>query len=225
MAAKRRQLGTSEGEWRQFVPQKAMRTQGAFRPRPSAPVTFVAMKIYTRTGDKGQTSLLNGKRVPKDSLRIETYGTIDELNSHTGMLRDLLAGNEAELLTDIQMKLFDLGSTLSAGDEKTIERFKVPQVLDADVDTLEAAMDRMDAELPPMRHFILPGGHAAVSQAHICRTVCRRAERLAIRLAAEEPIPEIAVRYLNRLSDLFFMLARHTGLRLGVEEVQWKPRG
>lgn len=179
------------------------------------------MKIYTRTGDKGQTSLLNGKRVPKDSLRIETYGTIDELNSHAGMLRDLLDGKNAELLTQVQMKLFDLGSTLAAGDAATLERFKVPQVQDADVVKLEQAMDAMDADLPRMRHFILPGGHPAISQAHICRTVCRRAERMAIRLAAEEEVPEIAVRYLNRLSDLFFMLARWTGWRLHIPETIW----
>ncbi len=183
------------------------------------------MKIYTRTGDKGQTSLLNGKRVPKESLRIETYGTIDELNSHTGMLRDLLQGEDEAMLTDVQMKLFDLGSTLSAGDAATIERFKVPQVLDADVEALEQAMDRMDAALPVMRHFILPGGHPAISQAHICRTVCRRAERLAIALAAGEEVPEVAIRYLNRLSDYFFMLARWTAHRMGVAETQWKPRG
>ncbi|HMN05271.1 MAG TPA: cob(I)yrinic acid a,c-diamide adenosyltransferase [Flavobacteriales bacterium] len=183
------------------------------------------MKIYTRTGDTGQTALLSGKRVPKDSLRIEAYGTIDELNSHTGMLRDLLEGHNPELLTDIQMKLFDLGSTLSAADPDTIARFKVPQVLDEDVAALEQAMDSMDADLPVMRHFILPGGHPAISQAHICRTVCRRAERLLIRLATEEPVPEVAVRYLNRLSDLFFMLARWTGWRLHIPETQWKPRG
>ncbi len=183
------------------------------------------MKIYTRTGDQGQTSLLNGQRVPKDSLRIETYGTIDELNSHTGLLRDLLEGHNGELLTAIQMRLFDLGSTLSAGDAATVERFQVPQVTEADVQALETAMDRMDADLPAMRHFILPGGHAAISQAHICRTVCRRAERMVIRLSAEEAVPDIAVRYLNRLSDLLFMLARWTGWRLHVPEKQWAPRG
>ena len=182
------------------------------------------MKIYTRTGDNGQTSLLSGKRVAKDNLRIETYGTIDELNSHVGMLRDLLEGSNGELLTDIQVKLFDLGSTLAAGDIATIERFNVPQVTDEDVLGLEQAMDTIDADLPPMHNFILPGGHPAVSQAHICRTVCRRAERIAIRLAAEEPVPEIVVRYLNRLSDLFFMLARWTGQRLNVAEIPWKPR-
>jgi len=183
------------------------------------------MKIYTRTGDTGQTSLLSGRRVPKDSLRIETYGTIDELNSHIGMLRDLLEGNNTDLLTNIQVHLFDIGSTLAAGDEATVEKFTVPMVHDADVDALEKAMDAFDADLPPMRNFILPGGHPAISQAHICRTVCRRAERLAIRLAAEEAVPAIAIRYLNRLSDLLFMLARWTGHRLDVPEIPWKPRG
>ena len=187
--------------------------------------TFAEMKIYTRTGDAGQTSLLSGKRVAKDSLRIETYGTIDELNSNIGMLRDLLEGHNAELLTDIQVKLFDLGSTLSAGDAATIDKFKVPQVIDADVAGLEQAMDTMDADLPAIRNFILPGGHPTISQAHICRTVCRRAERLAIRLAADEAVPEIAVRYLNRLSDLLFMLARWTGWRMNIPETPWKPRG
>ena len=183
------------------------------------------MKIYTRTGDTGQTSLLSGKRVPKDGLRIETYGTIDELNSHIGMLRDLLAGSNTELLTDIQVHLFDIGSTLAAGDEATVEKFKVPVIHDSDVDALEKAMDAFDADLPVMRNFILPGGHPAISQAHICRTVCRRAERMAIRLAAEEEVPAITIRYLNRLSDLLFMLARWSGHRLDVPEIPWKPRG
>lgn len=183
------------------------------------------MKIYTRTGDTGQTSLLNGKRVPKDSLRIETYGTIDELNSHIGMLRDLLEGHNSELLTEVQVHLFDIGSTLAAGDQATVEKFKVPVVHESEVEALEKAMDTFDADLPPMRNFILPGGHPAVSQAHICRTVCRRAERMAIRLAAEEAVPAITIRYLNRLSDLLFMLARWTGNRLHIPEVPWKPRG
>lgn len=183
------------------------------------------MKIYTRTGDKGQTSLLSGKRVPKESLRISAYGTIDELNAQVGMLRDLLEGSNEQELHHIQMKLFDLGSTLSAVDEKTIARWKVPQVVDEDVEELETRMDQMDGDLPRQRHFILPGGSPAISQAHICRTVCRRAERMAIALATEEPVPEIVVRYLNRLSDYFFVLGRWTGWRMKVPEIQWKPRG
>ena len=183
------------------------------------------MKIYTRTGDKGQTGLLNGQRVPKDSLRIEAYGTIDELNSHIGMLRDLSGTPKAELLASIQVKLFDIGSRLSAGNEETAEKFKVPTTDDADVKALEDEMDAMDAALPTMRNFILPGGHVVVSQAHICRTVCRRAERAVIRLSDEEPVPEIVIRYLNRLSDLLFVFGRWSAQSLEAEEVPWKPRG
>ncbi len=182
------------------------------------------MKIYTRTGDKGQTSLLGGQRVPKDSIRIESYGTVDELNSHIGLLRDHAKGQRDELLIPIQEKLFSLGSRLASGSEEQAEKFKVPQITDADISALEAEMDRMDKELPEMRNFILPGGHLAASQAHVCRTVCRRAERLVVTLAVSEPVPEIVVRYLNRLSDLLFVLARHLAHVDGVADTPWKPR-
>lgn len=182
------------------------------------------MKIYTRTGDKGQTSLLGGQRVPKDSIRIESYGTVDELNSHIGLLRDHAKGQRDELLIPIQEKLFSLGSRLASGSEEQAEKFKVPQITDADISALEAEMDRMDKELPEMRNFILPGGHLAASQAHVCRTVCRRAERLVVTLAALEAVPEIVVRYLNRLSDLLFVLARHLAHVDGVADTPWKPR-
>jgi len=183
------------------------------------------MKIYTRTGDKGDTGLLGGTRVPKDHLRIEAYGTVDELNSHLGMLRDLAAPHHGQLLMDIQETLFALGSRLASSSEEEASRFQVPQVDEGGVTALEHAMDAMDAELEPMRNFILPGGHPAVSQAHICRTVCRRAERRVVQLAATEAIPGNMVRYLNRLSDLLFMLARHLGKLNGVAETPWKPRG
>lgn len=183
------------------------------------------MKIYTRTGDKGQTSLLGGTRVPKDHVRIEAYGTIDELNSHLGMLRDLLNGHQQELIIGIQQKLFSIGSRLAAASEEEADRFKVPHVDEDDITALEHAMDTMDAELPEMRNFILPGGHVAVSQAHICRTVCRRAERLVVHIAAPEQLPEVIVRYLNRLSDLLFVLARWSGHTLHAPEIPWKPRG
>lgn len=182
------------------------------------------MKIYTRTGDQGQTSLLGGHRVPKDTLRIEVYGTIDELNSHIGLLRDHAHGRRDALLIPIQEKLFSLGSRLASGNEKQAERFKVPQVTDEDITTLEAAMDGMDKELPEMRNFILPGGHLAASQAHVCRTVCRRAERLLVTLASSEEVPATAVRYLNRLSDLLFVLARHLAHMDGVADTPWNPR-
>ena len=183
------------------------------------------MKIYTRTGDKGQTSLLGGSRVPKDHARIEAYGTLDELNSHLGMLRDLAAEHKKDLIIGIQEKLFSMGSRLASASEQEADKFKVPHVEEADITALEAAMDAMDKELPEMRNFILPGGHPAVSQAHICRTVCRRAERLVVHIAQQEALPEIILRYLNRLSDLLFVLARWLGKALGAEEIPWRPRG
>ena len=182
------------------------------------------MKIYTRTGDKGQTSLLGGKRVPKDHARIEAYGTVDELNSHLGMLRDLAGTEQRDLIISIQERLFSLGSRLASASTEEADKFKVPHVEEADILALETAMDAMDAELPEMRNFILPGGHPAVSQAHICRTVCRRAERLVVSIAEQEQLPETIVRYLNRLSDLLFVLARWLGKRTGAEEIPWKPR-
>ena len=183
------------------------------------------MKIYTRTGDQGQTSLLGGTRVPKDHARIEAYGTVDELNSHLGMLRDLSPEEHGELLGEVQGTLFSIGSRLAASSEAEADQWKVPKVDEATITALERAMDRMDADLPEMRNFILPGGHAAISQAHICRTVCRRAERRLVELARSEELPGELVRYLNRLSDLLFVLARHLGLRLGIPERPWTPRG
>ena len=180
------------------------------------------MKIYTRTGDKGQTGLLGGQRVGKDHLRLEAYGTIDELNTHLGMLRDLSPDRNA-LVVGIQEKLFGIGSRLASASDADADKFHVPQLIEEDILALEQAMDAMDKELPEMRNFILPGGHPAISQAHICRTVCRRAERLVVRLAAQEAIPEIIVRYLNRLSDLLFVVARDLHRSLGVPETPWKP--
>jgi len=186
--------------------------------------TFVPMKIYTRTGDKGQTGLLGGTRVAKDSLRIEAYGTVDELNSHIGFLRDHANGSLDDELIPIQEILFTVGSRLASGTEEQAEKFKVPALTEEHVASLERAMDLMEAELPEMRNFILPGGHLASSQAHVCRTVCRRAERMVVRLATEEAVPEILVRYLNRLSDHLFVLARSIAHRNGVADTPWKPR-
>jgi cob(I)alamin adenosyltransferase len=182
------------------------------------------MKIYTRTGDKGETGLLGGTRVPKNDLRIEAYGTVDELNSHIGMLRDLSAPHHASLMLSIQNTLFAIGSRLASSSEDEAQKFKIPQVSDPEIASLEQAMDAMDAELEPMRNFILPGGHPSISQAHICRTVCRRAERRVIDLADTTDLPEVIVRYLNRLSDLLFMLARHLGKLNGVADHPWRPR-
>jgi len=179
------------------------------------------MKIYTRTGDQGQTGLLGGQRVSKDHLRIAAYGTIDELNSHLGLLHDL-APSIAERIRGIQHTLFAIGSRLASASDADAERFHVPDLADADVLALEQAMDRMDTHLPPMRNFILPGGHPAISQAHICRTVCRRAERTVVALAANEQVPAIIGRYLNRLSDLLFVQARDLHRELGIPETPWK---
>ena len=183
------------------------------------------MKIYTRTGDTGKTSLLGGTRVSKDDLRIEAYGTVDELNSHLGLLRDQAGDRHATLLLRVQTTLFSIGSRLASASAEEAAKFQVPELPQAEIDALESAMDAMDTDLPPMRNFILPGGHPAVSQAHICRTVCRRAERRVVQLPASDPIPEVLVTYLNRLSDLLFVLARHLGHSLDVKEVPWKPRG
>lgn len=183
------------------------------------------MKIYTRTGDKGQTGLLGGTRVAKDDLRIEAYGTVDELNSHLGMLRDLAGTHHAGLLVQIQHTLFAIGSRLASASDEEAAKYKVPPVTEAHIAELEAAMDAMDRDLPPLRNFILPGGHPAVSQSHICRTVCRRAERRLVQLASTAPLPELLVRYLNRLSDLFFMLARHLAQLFGASETPWEPAG
>ena len=183
------------------------------------------MKIYTRTGDQGQTGLLGGARVAKDDARIEAYGTVDELNSHVGMLRDLAAPHHAERLITIQETLFTIGSHLASSSNEERKRFKVPAIGDQMISELEHAMDEMDKELEPMRSFILPGGHPAASQAHICRTVCRRAERRVVLLAASSDVDPALVRFLNRLSDYFFVLARHLGKLHGIADTPWRPQG
>ena len=181
------------------------------------------MKIYTKTGDKGLTSLIGGTRVLKSSLRIEAYGTVDELNSHIGLVRDQDSNAPRRpLLKEIQDRLFTIGSALAADPEKS--RMKLPDLHAADVTLLEEEMDRMNADLPELRAFILPGGHPAVSMAHVARCVCRRAERLAIHLGEESFVAELVVVYLNRLSDYLFVLSRCMAHELGVEEVTWKAR-
>ncbi|MBK7385058.1 MAG: cob(I)yrinic acid a,c-diamide adenosyltransferase [Flavobacteriales bacterium] len=182
------------------------------------------MKIYTRTGDKGQTGLLGGTRVSKDDARIEAYGTVDELNSHIGMLRDLVAPHHSDLLVAMQNALFSIGSRLASSGSEEAAKFQVPPVTEEQITALESAMDTMDRDLPPMRNFILPGGHVAVSQAHICRTVCRRAERRVVALSSITEVDEILIRYLNRASDLFFVLSRHLTHTLNADEIPWTPR-
>jgi cob(I)alamin adenosyltransferase len=181
------------------------------------------MKIYTKTGDQGTTSLFGGKRVSKAALRIEAYGTVDELNSWIGLLRDQQVNAiRKEFLTGIQDRLFTTGSILATEPGNT--KVKIPALTDADVEKLEAEIDAMDSALPSMRSFILPGGHQSVSFCHISRTVCRRAERLIIALNDTEPVDPIVIKYINRLSDYLFVLARKMGAELRSEEVLWNAR-
>lgn len=181
------------------------------------------MKIYTKTGDKGTTALFGGKRVSKADLRIETYGTIDELNSWIGMVRDLEVNQKRkDVLVEIQDRLFTVGSILATEPGNT--KVKIPSLSEADILFLEKEIDAMDAELPPMRFFVLPGGHTAISHCHVARTVCRRSERLIIALHAQETVPDEVIKYINRLSDYLFVLARMVAHELGAEETPWKPR-
>jgi len=181
------------------------------------------MKIYTKTGDKGLTSLIGGTRVLKSSLRIECYGTVDELNSHLGLVRDQeVNADRRPLLKEIQDRLFTIGSALAADPEKS--KMKLPDLHATDVTLLEDEIDSLNADLPELRAFILPGGHPAVSHTHVARCVCRRAERLAIHLGEESFVAELVVVYLNRLSDYLFVLSRAMARDLGVEEVTWQAR-
>lgn len=183
------------------------------------------MKIYTKTGDKGQTSLVSGKRVAKYHLRIESYGTVDELNSYLGLVRDQAVNEKRkDELKEIQDRLFTIGSLLASEPEN--QKKKVPDLYETDIEFLENKIDEMDAQLPPMRFFILPGGHQSISVGHIARTVCRRAERLVLKLSQEEEIVEgeLITRYLNRLSDYLFILCRKMHQELDIEEIAWKPR-
>jgi len=181
------------------------------------------MKIYTKTGDKGYTSLIGGTRVPKYHLRIETYGTVDELNSYIGLIRDQdISESESTLLKEIQDRLFTIGSSLASDPEKS--RMQIPDLKDEDIVLLESEMDQMTGVLPELRHFILPGGNTTASFCHIARCICRRAERLAVHLAEESFVDEKVIIYLNRLSDFLFTFARKVSYDKGAEENNWIPR-
>jgi cob(I)alamin adenosyltransferase len=181
------------------------------------------MKIYTKTGDQGTTSLLGGTRVPKSNLRIDAYGTVDELNSYIGLLRDQAVNEKrTDLLKEIQDRLFTLGADLATAPGK--DKVKKPDLHLEDVVLLEQEMDQMEELLPPLTAFILPGGHQSVSFCHLARTVCRRAERITVELNAYEPVADLVIQYLNRLSDFLFVLGRMMALELKVDEVTWNPR-
>ncbi len=180
------------------------------------------MKIYTKTGDLGETALFGGRRVLKSHLRVDAYGTVDELNSYVGWLRDVVEPLPVrDLLAHIQHRLFTVGAHLAADPQKSLP---TPDLLPQDIQVLEQAMDTMDGELPPLKNFILPGGHPTVSVCHVCRTVCRRAERLVVALHETDVVEAIVLQYLNRLSDYFFVLARRLAMELGADEVVWKSR-
>jgi cob(I)alamin adenosyltransferase len=179
------------------------------------------MKIYTKTGDKGETSLIGGKRLSKAHPRIDTYGLVDELNVYIGLVRDqTTASSRKEFLINIQNKLFTVGSLLASDPDKKMAS-KIPQLKETDIEVLELAIDAMDSELPAMRFFVLPGGHTAVSFCHLARVICRKAERACISLRENEPIPDLIVQYLNRLSDYLFVLSRLMTQELGAEEIPW----
>ncbi|MEZ5174400.1 MAG: cob(I)yrinic acid a,c-diamide adenosyltransferase [Bacteroidia bacterium] len=181
------------------------------------------MKIYTKTGDTGKTGLLGGSRVPKHHLRIESYGTLDELNSFLGLLRDQgLQPDATSQILEIQDRLFTLGSLLASEPGKS--KVKIPLIDENDVLFLEKAIDSMNEELPEMRNFILPGGHQAVSVCHIARCVCRRAERIIVHLSEESEVPAVVLEYMNRLSDYLFVLSRKLTKDFSANETPWKPR-
>jgi cob(I)alamin adenosyltransferase len=185
----------------------------------------MATKIYTKTGDLGKTSLIGGTKVPKSHLRIESYGTIDELNSVIGLLGDHLDDqHNKSTLREIQDRLFTIGSSLACDPEKE-PLMKIPDLKEQDITILEREIDAMQDVLPVMKFFILPGGHVAVSTAHVARCVCRRAERLCVNMQEHELfVEQLVIKYLNRLSDYLFVLARYTGHLLNVPEIAWKPR-
>jgi cob(I)alamin adenosyltransferase len=185
----------------------------------------MALKIYTKTGDAGKTSLIGGTKVSKNHLRIETYGTVDELNSYIGLVGDMITdANSKTVLKEIQDRLFTIGSSLACDPHKE-PLMKIPDLKETDVELLEKQIDNMNELLPPMKFFILPGGHPAISTAHVARCVCRRAERLCVNMQEHELfVDPLVIKYINRLSDYLFVLSRYVAHLFGVEEVAWKPR-
>jgi cob(I)alamin adenosyltransferase len=185
----------------------------------------MALKIYTKTGDKGLTTLIGGTKVPKSHLRIDAYGTIDELNSFIGLVTDQQKNPHCiSILNEIQDRLFTIGSSLACDPGKE-PKLKIPDLKETDIVFLEKEIDSMNDSLPTMKSFILPVGHMAVSTTHVARCVCRRAERICVNMQQQKmEIAPLIIKYLNRLSDYLFVLARYTAHELGVKEIPWKPR-
>ncbi len=185
----------------------------------------MAFKIYTKTGDLGNTSLIGGTKVPKCHMRIDAYGTVDELNAHIGLLGDYFVHpNTQATLREIQDRLFTVGASLACDPDKE-SLLKIPDLNERDIVFLEESIDAMNAVLPPMKSFVLPGGHIAVSTAHVARCVCRRSERCCVSMQVSGLFVEpLVIKYLNRLSDYLFVLGRFIALELKVAEVPWQPR-
>lgn len=185
----------------------------------------MAFKIYTKTGDKGSTSLIGGTKVPKSHIRIESYGTVDELNSYIGLVRDSIIDEQSRaVLLEVQDRLFTIGSSLACDPEKET-KMAIPDLKEEDISLLENEIDTMDSKLPEMKSFILPGGHSSISFIHIARCVCRRAERIVVHMQEESMyVEELVIKYINRLSDYLFMLARYIAFLIHVPEIPWKPR-
>ncbi|MFZ4769994.1 MAG: cob(I)yrinic acid a,c-diamide adenosyltransferase [Ferruginibacter sp.] len=185
----------------------------------------MAFKIYTKAGDTGKTSLIGGTKVPKSHLRIDSYGTVDELNSYIGLCNDQIADTASKTqLKEIQDRLFTIGSSLACDPDKELQ-MKIPDLKAADVLLLENEIDRMNEVLPEMKSFILPGGHVSVSSLHVARCICRRTERICVFMQEEGLfVDPLVIVYLNRLSDYLFVLARYIGHLVGAEEIPWKPR-
>jgi cob(I)alamin adenosyltransferase len=211
--------------WREFISPFLFLNLPVLILLSSFNSNLITLKIYTKAGDLGKTSLIGGTKVPKSHIRIESYGTIDELNSFIGLVSDQI--NDAHIKTilkEIQDRLFTIGSSLACDPEKeTI--LKIPDLKESDINLLEREIDHMNDALPAMKNFILPGGHAAVSTAHVARCVCRRAERICVNMLENEMFVELLViKYLNRLSDYLFVLARYVAHLLNVAEIPWKAR-
>ncbi len=185
----------------------------------------MSFKIYTKTGDLGKTSLIGGTKVFKNNIRIETYGTVDELNSYIGLISDFITDMPTKIiLKEIQDRLFTIGSSLACDPDKE-PKMKIPDLKETDINLLENEIDKMTELLPPMKFFILPGGHVSVSTIHVARCVCRRCERLCVNLQQHQLFVEpLVIQYINRLSDYLFVLSRYIGYQLDIPEIPWKPR-
>ncbi|MGC4079399.1 MAG: cob(I)yrinic acid a,c-diamide adenosyltransferase [Rubrivivax sp.] len=185
----------------------------------------MSFKIYTRTGDKGQTSLIGGTRVSKNHIRIESYGTVDELNSYLGLVNDMAADTRTgDWIREVQDRLFTLGAELATTQTKEV-KMKLPDLHISDIEWLEQRIDEMNEQLPEMRSFIIPGGHQAASACHVARCVCRRAERLCVAMEEQgEHVSDIVLKYLNRLSDFLFVLSRYITHVNGKAELPWRAR-